>query len=86
MTKKSSEDAFVLAAIYKKGGNLKYSEVFQCDNEGEFKSEVTKLLEIHDADIRRATTKYTRTHTAFVDAFEKVLEKQLCKPIDTHYY
>ena len=57
-TKKSSEVAFVLEAIYKKGGVFKYPKVFQCDNGSEFKNEVTKLLEKHNVDIRRATTKY----------------------------
>ena len=37
--------------MYKKGGDLEYPEVFQCDNGGEFKGEVTKLLEKHNADI-----------------------------------
>ena len=68
-TKKASEVAFVLEAIYKKGGVFKYPRVFQCDNGSEFKNEVTKLLEKRDADIRRATTKYKDTHTAFVEAF-----------------
>ena len=36
-TKTSSEVAFVLEAIYKKGGVLKYPNVFQCDNGSEFK-------------------------------------------------
>ena len=44
ITKKSSEVAFLLGAIYKKGGNFKYSEVFQCDNGSEFKDEVRKLM------------------------------------------
>ena len=44
-TKKSSEVAFVLESVYKKGGAFKYPKVFQCDNEPEFKNEVTKLLE-----------------------------------------
>ena len=57
-TKKSSEVAFVLEAIYKKGGGLNYPKTFQCDNGSEFKNEVTKLLEKHNVDIRRATTKY----------------------------
>ena len=30
---------------------FKYSEVFQCDNGGEFKGEVAKLLEKHNVDI-----------------------------------
>ena len=62
----SSEVAFVLEAVYKKGGVFKYPKVFQCDNDSEFKNEVTKLLEKHNVDIRRATTKYKHTHTAFV--------------------
>ena len=62
-TKKSSEVTFVLEAIYKKGDVFKYPKVFQWDHGSEFKNEVTKLLEKHDVDIRRATTKYKHTHT-----------------------
>ena len=50
-TKKSSEVAFVLESVYKKGGAFKYPKVFQCDNEPEFKNEVTKLLEKKNVDI-----------------------------------
>ena len=50
-TKKSSEVAFVLEAIYKKGGVFKYPKVFQCDNSSEFKNEVKNLLEKHNTDI-----------------------------------
>ena len=81
-TKKSSEVAFVLEAIYKKGGVFKYPKTFQCDNGSEFKNEVTKLLEKHSVEIRRATTKYKHTHTAFVEAFNKELAKLLFKPMD----
>ena len=81
-TKKSSEVAFVLEAIYKKGIVFKYPKTFQCDNGSEFKNEVTKLLEKHNVDIRRATTKYKHTHTAFVEAFNKELPKLLFKPMD----
>ena len=81
-TKKSSEVAFVLEAIYKKGGVFKYPKVFQCDNGSEFKNEVTKLLEKHNVDIRRATAKYKHTHTAFVEAFNKELTKLLFKLMD----
>ena len=81
-TKKSSEVAFVLEAIYKKGGVFKYPKVFQCDNGSEFKNEVTKLLEKHNFDIQRATTKYKHIHTAFVEAFNKGLAKLLFKPVD----
>ena len=80
--KRSSEAAFVLEAIYKKGGVFKYPKAFQCDNGSEFKNEVTKLLEKHNVDIRRATTKYKHTHTAFVEAFNRELAKLLFKPMD----
>ena len=61
---------------------FKYPKVFQCDNGSEFKNEVTKLLEKHNTDTRRATTKYKHTHTVFVEAFKKELAKLLCKPMD----
>ena len=61
---------------------FKYPKVFQCDNEYEFKSEVTKSLENHNVDIRRATTKYKHTHTVFVETFNKELAKQLFRPMD----
>ena len=61
---------------------FKYLKVFQCDNEPGFKSEVTKLLEKHNVDIRRVTTKYKHTHTAFLEAFNKKLENLLFKPND----
>ena len=72
----------MLEAVYKKGGVFKYPKTFQCDNGSEFKNEVTKLLEKHSAEIRRATTKYKHTHTAFVEAFNKELAKLLFKPMD----
>ena len=72
----------MLEAIYKKGGVVKYPKVFQCDNGPEFKSEVTKFLEKHNIDIRRATAKYKHTHTAFVEAFNKELAKLLFKSMD----
>ena len=46
------------------------------------KNEVTKFLEKHNVKIRRATTKYNHTHTAFVEAFNKKLAKLLFKPMD----
>ena len=75
-TKTSSEVAFVMEAIYIKGGVFKYPKV------SEFKKEVTKLLEKHNVHIRRTTTKYKHTHTAFVQAFNKELAKLLFKPMD----
>ena len=72
----------MLKVIYEKGGVFKYLKVFQCDNGSEFKSDVTKLLEKHNVDIRRTTTKYKHTHTTFVEAFNKELVKLLFMPID----
>ena len=82
MTRKSSEAAFVSEAIDKKGEVFKYPKVFQCDYGREFKNEVAKLLEKHNVDIRRATTKYKHTHTVLVEAFNKELEKLLLKPMN----
>ena len=75
-TKKSSKVAFTLGAVYKKkkGGSFKYPKAFQIDNGSEFKGEVTKLLEKHNVDIQRATTKHKYTHSASVESSNKVLE------------
>ena len=43
---------------------------------------MTKLLEKHNVEIRRATTKYKHTHTAFVEAINKELATQLFEPMD----
>ena len=61
---------------------VKYPKTFQCNNGSEFKNEVTKLLEKHNVEIRRATTKYKHTHTTFVEAFNKELAKLLFKLMD----
>ena len=61
---------------------FKYPRVIQRDNGSEFKGEVTKLLEKHNVEIRRATTKYKHAHAAFVEAFNKELEKLLFKPME----
>ena len=55
-TKTSSELAFVLEAIYKKGGVFEHPKTFQCDSESEFQNvkktqKVTKLLEKHNVEI-----------------------------------
>ena len=81
-TKKSNEVAFVLEAIYKKGGVFKYLKAFQYNNGSKFKNEVTKLHEKHNVDIRRAATRYKHTQTAFVEAFNKELEKLLFKTMN----
>ena len=85
-TKKSNKVALEMKAIYKKVGVFKYPKVFQCDNGSEFKNEVTKLLEKYGVEIRRTTTKYKHTHTAFVENFDKELAKLLCKPMDAQEF
>ena len=64
-TKQARDVAETIADIYKVGP-LKYPKIFQCDNGSEFKGDVTKMLEKNEVEIRRVTTKYKRTHTAFV--------------------
>ena len=81
-TKKSSEVAFVLEAIYKKGGVFNYPKTFQCNNGSEFKNEMKKLLEKNNVEIRRTATKYKHTHTTFAEALNKELVKLLFKPMD----
>ena len=81
-SKKSSEVAFLFEAIYKKSSVFKYSKIFQCDNGFDLKNEMTKLLEKHNTDIRRETTKYKHIHTAFLEAFNKELAKLLFEPMD----
>ena len=60
----------------------KYPKIFQCDNGSEFKGEVTKMLEKQEVKIRRVTTKYEHTHTAFVEALNKILAERLFKVQD----
>ena len=66
-TKQACDVAEMIADIYKVGP-LKYPKIFQCDNGGEFKGDVTKMLEKNKVKIRRVMTKYKHTHTAFVEA------------------
>ena len=81
-TKKSSEVASVLEAIYKKGGVFKYPKTFQCDIGSGFENEATKFLEKHNVNILKATTKYKHTHMAFVEVFNRESAKSLFKPMD----
>ena len=77
--KQAADVAAMIANIYKVGP-LTYPKIFHCDNGGSrFKGEVTKLLEKHKVPIWRVTTKYKHTHTAFVEAFNKVLAERLFK-------
>ena len=73
--------AEMIADIYKVGP-LTYPKIFQCDNGSEFKGEVTKMLEKHEVKIQRVTTKYKHTHTAFVEAVNKILAERLFKVQD----
>ena len=65
-----------------KVGPLTHPKISQCDNGSEFKGEVTKLLKKHEVKIRRVTMKYKHTHTAFVEALNKILAERLLKVQD----
>ena len=80
-TKQARDVAEMIADIYKVGP-LTYPSTFQCDNGSEFKGEVTKMLEMHKVKIKRVTTKYKHTHTAFVEALKKILTERLFKVQD----
>ena len=80
-TKQAKDVAEMISDIYKVGP-LTWPKVFQCDNGSEFKAEVTKMLERRDVKIRRATTKYKHTHTAFVESLNKILAENLFKVQD----
>ena len=77
-TKQVRDVAEMIADIYKVGP-LTYPSTFQCDNGSEFNGEVTKMLEKHEVKIRRVTTKYAHTHTAFVEALNKIRTERLFK-------
>ena len=61
---------------------LTYPKIFQCDNGSEFKANVTKLLGKHGVKIQRVIIKYKHTHTAFVEALNKILAEKLFKVQD----
>ena len=77
-TKQARDVAEMIADIYKVGP-LTYPKIFQCDNGSEFKRDVTKMLEKNEVKIWRVTTKYKHTHTAFVEALNKILSERLFK-------
>ena len=77
-TKQARDVAEMIADIYKVDP-LTYPKIFQCNNGGEFKGEVTKMLEKQEVKIKRVTTKYKHTHTAFVEALNKILAERLFK-------
>ena len=80
-TKQAHNVAKMIADIYK-AGPLTYPNIFQCYNGSDFKGEVTKMLEKHGVKIQRVTTKYKHTHTAFVEALNKILTERLFKVQD----
>ena len=80
-TKQAHDVAEMVADIYKVGP-LTYPSIFQCDNGSKFKGEMTKMLEKHKVKIWRVTTKYAHTHTAFIDALNKILKERLFKVQD----
>ena len=80
-TKQVRDVAEMITDIYKVDP-LRYPKIFQCDNSNEFKREVTKMLEKHEVKIQRVTTKYKHTHTAFVEALNKILAERLFKVQD----
>ena len=80
-TKQVRDVAEMIADIYKVGP-LTYPKIFQCDNGSEFKGEVTKMLEKQEVKIQQVTTNYKHTHTAFVEALNKILAERLFKVQD----
>ena len=80
-TKQARDVAEMIADIYKVGP-LKYPKIFQCDNGSKFKGDVTKMLEKNEVKIQRVTTKCKHTHTAFVEALNKILAERLFKVQD----
>ena len=80
-TKQACDVAEMIADIYKVG-LLTYPKIFQCDNGSEFKGDVTKMLEKNEVKIWRVMTKYKHTHTAFVEALNKILAERLFKVQD----
>ena len=77
-TKQAKDVAEMIADIYKVGP-LTYPKIFQCDNGSEFKGDVTKMLEKNKVKIGRVTMKYKHTHTAFVEALNKYLQRDYSK-------
>ena len=77
-TKQAKDVADMIADVYNVGP-LTYPKIFQSDNGSKFKAEVTKLLEKHEVRIQCAMTKYKHTHTAFVEALNKMLTERLFK-------
>ena len=84
-TKQVRDVAEMIADIYKVGP-LTYPKIFQYDNGSEFKGDVTKMLEKNEVKIRQVMTKYKHTHTAFVEALNKILAVRLFKVQDAQKF
>ena len=84
-TKQTHDVAEMVADIYKVGPVM-YPKIFQCNNGSEFEGEVTKMLEKHGVKIQRVTTKYKHTHTAFIEALNKILAERLFKVHDAQEF
>ena len=82
LRKKQARDVAEMIADIYKVGSLKYPKIFHCDNGSEFKGDMTKMLEKNEVKIRRVMTKYKYTHTAFVEALNKILAERLFKVQD----
>ena len=80
-TKQARDVAEMIADIYKVGP-LTYPSIFQSNNGSKFKGDVTKMLEKQEVKIQQVTTKYAHTHTAFVEALNKILAERLFKVQD----
>ena len=80
-TKKASEIAEMFRDIYKKGP-LQWPQELDIDGGSEFKSDVDKLMKEHNVIIKRVTTKYRHTFTAFAENFNKTLAQRLFKVQD----
>ena len=80
-TKQGRDVAEMIADIYKVGP-LTYPSTFQCNNGSKFKGEVTKMLEKQEVKIQQVTTKYAHTHSAFVEALNKIFAEKLFKVQD----
>ena len=80
-TKQARDMTEMVADIYKVEP-LTYPSTFQCNNGSEFKGEVTKMSGQYEVKIWQVTTKYKHTHTAFVEALNKLLVERLFKVQD----
>ena len=80
-TKQAHDVAEMIADIFKVGP-LTYPKIFQCDNGSKFKGDVTEMIEKNEVKIPRVMTKYKHTHTAFVEALNKILAERLFKVQD----